>query len=356
MQLLSYDEFLFEKSLNEWNSISLLDSKISLLQEVSKKVNESEEFVSFLIEGNMVDEFFSDSLLNENLIDKWKEKFQTAKETLKDKGKEVLSAAQEKIIKIGQNIGGVIKLMLDSVKEGLMKFWEAVKSLAEKGAGKSAQEIKDKVEKMGTEKKNQLAREVKEFSTVAKSGAKWALGGFLQDAQKSAIQVVKDDEVTESIEKAIYLSITECIKEGSVTVEEILEGGDHGDSHGESSIPFLSTIAHKLGEYPPFSYLHKIQAKAAEGAENTLNRISIFLSDVAGAPGPFTFPVLAYLVGTFIEFQAKGLAKSMIKHAIPGLGTVLSVLSNIAKGIAIIGIIEAVIKTSEEGKEKTAEE
>jgi hypothetical protein len=350
MQLLSYDEFLFENNLNEWNLISPLDSKISLLIEVSKKVKESEYFVSFLIEGNLVDEFFADSFLNENLIDKWKEKFQTAKDALKQRGKEVLSDAQEKIIKIGQNVGGVIKILLESVKEGLMKFWEAVKSLAEKGAGKSAQEIKDKVEKMSTEKKNQLAKEVKDFSVVAKSGAKWALGGFLQDAQKSAVQVVKDNEVTESIEKSIYLAVTECLSEGSITVEEILEGGD---SHGESSIPFLSTIANKLGGYPPFSYLHKIQAKAAEAASNTLNRVSIFLSEVAGAPGPFTFPVLAYLIGTFIEFQAKGLAKSMIKHAIPGLGTVLSVLSNIAKGIAIIGIVESLIKTAE--TEKTSE-
>jgi hypothetical protein len=353
MNLLSYDEFLLEERLNEWNSITLLDSKVSLLKEISNRVDESSEFVNFLIEESLVENFFSD-VLNENLIDKWKEKFDTAKEVLKTKGKEVLSAAQEKIVKIGSNIGGVIKLIVDQLKEGLLKFWEAVKSLAEKAAGKSAQEIKDKVESMATEKKNQLASEVKDFTQMSKAGAKWALGGFLQDAQKSAIKVVKDDSIGESeeIEKAVYIAITECIKEGSITIEEILvlEGGDsHGDS--ESAIPFLSTIAHKIGEFPPFSYLHKIQAKAAEAAKNSLDRVSAFLSDVAGAPGPFTFPVLAYLIGTFIEFQAKGLAKSMIKHSIPGIGTVISVLSNIAKGIAIIGIIETVLKSTEKPEE-----
>ena len=74
----------------------VLNSKISLLKEISNRVDESSEFVNFLIEESLVENFFSD-VLNENLIDKWKEKFDTAKEVLKTKGKEVLSAAQEKM-------------------------------------------------------------------------------------------------------------------------------------------------------------------------------------------------------------------------------------------------------------------
>ena len=102
---------------------------------------------------------------------------------------------------------------------------------------------------------------------------------------------------------------------------------------------------------PPFNLLDKVKQAAEKVAKGTLGKLSYYATELAGAPGPFEFIALAGIIGIIAEVQVKGAAKHALLHAVPGLGTVASIISNVAMLLAVIGIIEAVMsKDSEEGE------
>jgi hypothetical protein len=363
MKLLGYQQFLLERKEQEWKDLTIEKLQVSILEEISNQLVESRDFINFVISENLASELFTDSFsLNENLIDKWKEKFNTAKEKIKEKGKEALSAAEEKIMSIGANIGSVIKMISSQVTEALKKVWEQIKSSANGASKKASAAIQDKVEGMNGDKQNLLGKEIKDFKSMAGAGAKWVFGGFAKQMETAAVKAAKEEDKNESVEyflenfggeleKSFYLATLESIKDGSLDLDFVFEGGDHGHDDGPK-IPFLSAIASKLSKYPPFSWLHDVQHKAQELAKSGLDKLSYYLTEIAGAPGPFEFVVLSFLIGAAVEYFVKDLSKGAILALIPGIGTLVYMLKYTALGLTVIGVAEAAMKKTETPSEK----
>jgi hypothetical protein len=363
MRLLGYQQFLLEREEQKWKDLTIEKLQVSILEEISNQLVESRDFINFVISENLASELFTDSFsLNENLIDKWKEKFNTAKEKIKEKGKEALSAAEEKIMSIGANIGSVIKMISSQVTEALKKVWEQIKSSANGASKKASAAIQDKVEGMNGDKQNLLGKEIKDFKSMAGAGAKWVFGGFAKQMEGAAVKAAKEEDKNESVEyflenfggeleKSFYLATLESIKDGSLDLDFVFEGGDHGHDDGPK-IPFLSAIASKLSKYPPFSWLHDVQHKAQELAKSGLDKLSYYLTEIAGAPGPFEFVVLSFLIGAAVEYFVKDLSKGAILALIPGIGTLVYMLKYTALGLTVIGVAEAAMKKTETPSEK----
>jgi len=172
----------------------------------------------------------------------------------------------------------------------------------------------------------------------------WALSGFVSQATKAGMEAAKeDDKSNESFELAIVHSLNEAILNGTVDFTDIVEEG--------GGIPFVSAIAHKMHHIPPFSLLDKVKQAAEKVAGGALNKFSFYATQLAGAPGPYEFAVLASIIGVVAEYQVKHAAEGAILSVIPGIGTVVHFITATAKYLAIIAVIEALIKPKgEEGE------
>jgi hypothetical protein len=328
--ILNYDQFLAEKQL--------IKSQRELMINVFKQFEELApvmETATMMVEEGWFDGPI-ESINEENLIQKAKAKFDAAVQTAKEKGKQALSGAQEKILKIGGNIANVIKMIVEKLKEWVTQLWEAAKATYNKAAGSKTEELKQKIEGKSAEYKNKLANEVKNFKQMAGGVTGWVTGGFVKDTAKAAMAAAKQDESV-IFNLAMINTINEAVVAGTIDFTDLL-------NEGEGGIPFVSAIAHKMHEIPPFSLLDKVKKAAEKVAGGTLNKISYYATELAGAPGPFEFVALASLIGIFAEVKFKGAAKHAILHAIPGLGTIASVISNVAMVLALVAVIETLMK------------
>lgn len=346
--LYTYDQFLLEKEL--------VKSQRQLMVNIFEQFAELKPIMETAT--MMVEEGFFDMPLmtinEENLFQKAKAKFDQAVQVAKEKGKQALSDAQEKIIKIGGNIANVIKLIVEKLKEWIGALWQGAQAFYAKAAGSKTEELKKKIESSSTEYKNKLLVEVKEFKQMSGAVGKWVAGGFVKDTAKAAVVAAKEDEKpNESIifDLAIMSAINEAVVAGQIDFTDLVnEGGDgHGDSHG---IPFVSAIAHKMHHVPPFNLLDKVKQGAEKIAGGVLNKISYYATELAGAPGPYKFVAVAALIGIIVEVKFKGAAKHALLHAVPGLHTIASIISNVAMGLAVIAVVETLMKKEEGDKEE----
>ena len=334
--LYTYDQFLAEKELVKvqreliLNIFEQFEELKPVMEEAQLLVNEG------IFDGDLT------SINEENLFQKAKAKFDQAVQVAKEKGKQALSDAQEKIIKIGGNVANVIKLMVDKLKEWVSELWNGAKAFYAKAASSKTGDLKKKIEGAGGDYKNKLVKEIKNFKQMSGAVAGWVVGGFVKDVTKGAVAAAKSDgEAKESIifDLAILSSINEAVKAGHVDFTDLVNEG--GDGHG---IPFVSAIAHKLHDVPPFNLLDKVKQAAEKVAGGTLNKVSYYATELAGAPGPFEFVALASLIGIYTEVKFKGVAKHALIHAIPGLGTIASVISTIAMVMALVAVVETLMK------------
>jgi gas vesicle protein len=319
--ILSFEQFILENQ-----SIS---RKKNLIERIMLNVAESMEersFVEMLIEGDFFAEDYS--LNEENLIDKMKRKYDDVVATAKEKGKSALSDAQEKILAFGGKIQNVIKLVVQKVSKFLRETWDAARSAASSAVDK----VKDKIEKKveGVKDKNLLSKEVDGFKNIAKGGVTWAINGFPKDLADAEIKAVKVDEA----------EMTEFLLEAALEISNDKNFMSLFES--EDGIPFLSAIAHKLHEFPPFNLLHKIADKAGKVAKNVLDKAAIFFNEVAGTP-VIQFVVLPVLIGVVVEYNVKSLALGPLQ-AIPGIGTIASLIGTIALTLAVVTVVESIIK------------
>jgi gas vesicle protein len=319
--ILSFEQFILENQ-----SIS---RKKNLIERIMLNVAESLEersFVEMLIEGDFFAEDYS--LNEENLIDKMKRKYDDVVATAKEKGKSALSDAQEKILAFGGKIQNVIKLVVQKVSKFLRETWDAARSAASSAVDK----VKDKIEKKveGVKDKNLLSKEVDGFKNIAKGGVTWAINGFPKDLADAEMKAVKVDEA----------EMTEFLLEAALEISNDKNFMSLFES--EDGIPFLSAIAHKLHEFPPFNLLHKIADKAGKVAKNVLDKAAIFFNEVAGTP-VIQFVVLPVLIGVVVEYNVKSLALGPLQ-AIPGIGTIASLIGTIALTLAVVTVVESIIK------------
>jgi len=292
-----------------------------------------------IVESGIFDDGF-ESINEENLIGRMKAKFDTAVQVAKSKGKGALTDAQEKIIKLGGSIGSVIKLMVEKLKEWVSSLFSAATSHFKSAAASKSAEIEKSIK--GSDKKK-ITIEVKNLKDITGTVAKWATSGFVQDTAKAAGAAAKED-VKEAFELAVLQSINEAVINGEIDFTDMIE-------ESEGGIPFVSTIAHKMHHIPPFNLLDKVKQGAEKIAGGTLNKFSYYATKLAGASGPYEFVALSAIIGIIAEVQFKGVTKHALLNAIPGLGTIASIISNAAMALAVIGIIESLI-SSEGGHDK----
>lgn len=280
------------------------------------------------------------SLNEESIAQKMKQKFDNAVKIAKEKGKQALTDAQEKIIKLGGSIVNVIKIIVEKLKEWMTAAFEAAKTAYTSAASASSKKIGEVVSKMGKDTKNELITDVKQMGQVTAAVGAWIGGKFAGDTAKGLQAAASENE---SFEIGIYKSINESIKNGEIDFTDLL-------NESEGGIPFVSKIAHKLHHVPPFNVLDKVKQGAEKITGGALAKFSYYATKLAEAPGPYEFAALAAIVGILVEVQVKGVAKHAILHAIPGLGLVLSIISNTAMCLAIIGIVETLIKKKDDGQ------
>jgi hypothetical protein len=342
MKIKSYEGFVANKRLVE-SRRQVIINVLEQFEEIKPIMNEA----LLIVEFGIFDEGF-DNLNEENLISKMKAKFDAAVEIAKEKGKQALTTSQEVIIKLGGKIASIIKLIVEKLKEWVDAAWTAAKSAYASGAQSKIKEITAAIEKKSEESKNLLLKEVKQGKQVVSATVGWITSGFVKDTAKAAQEAASED-VKEAFEIAILDSINEAVINGDIDFTDLVkESDDHG--HGPS-IPFVSAIAHKMHHIPPFNLLDKVKQAAEKVAKGTLGKLSYYATELAGAPGPFEFLALAGIIGIIAEVQVKGIAKHALLNAIPGLGTIASIISNVAMLLAVIGIIEAIMsKDSEEGE------
>lgn len=322
MQILDFEQFILESQASS--------RKKNLIEQIMLNVAESMEersFVEMLIESN----FFRDdySLNEENLIDKMKRKYDDVVTMAKEKGKSALSDTQEKILAFGGKIQNVIKLIVQKVSKFLRETWDAARSAASSAVDKVKDELIKKAENIKDQ--NLLSKEVSSFKTIAKGGVTWAISGFPKDLADAEMKAAKVDE-SQMEEFFLEAALEISKKENFMSLFE-----------SEDGIPFLSAIAHKLHEFPPFNLLHKIADKAGKIAKNVLDKASIFFSEVAGTP-VVQFVVLPVLIGVVVEYQVKHAAIGALS-VIPGIGMIASLIGTVALALAVITVIESIIKT-----------
>jgi uncharacterized membrane protein YuzA (DUF378 family) len=291
-----------------------------------------------LVESGIFDNAFDDELNEESIMAKMKAKFDNAVQIAKEKGKKALTDTQEKILQLGGKIGSVIKTLVSALAKWISDTFSAAKAHFSKVASASNDKITAAVTKI--EDTNKLAIEVKNLKAVIGSTGAWLKSGLVNQVSGAAASAAKED-ANENIDIPVFEiilleSINDAVISGDLNFMDLLEG--------EGGIPFVSAIAHKLHEFPPFNLLHKVQGAAEKVASGVLNKLSYYATELAGAPGPYEFVALAAIIGIVAEVQFKGMAKTAIINLIPGIGTIASVISYVAMGLAVVGIVEALIK------------
>lgn len=348
---------------------SLLSEKCIMLKEEEKavlSVIHANGGAKLLMEGNLP----SDSIMawfnniseeeKENIFNKWKDKAAIAFDTLKQKGKDALSKSQEMIVRVGNNFTKVIKLISAAISKFLKGAWEYLK----KSVDATFAGVKEKIieaAKPKIKKDQQTAvEETKNMGSMCKAGINYFVGKVPKDMeqgmQKAANETSESTEFTKAFEKATYFALAELISEG---VDITLDEDEHGHGHDSGvNIPFISALAKKLSNFPPFSWIHHIEGFVAKNANNALEKLSALLTKFANAPGPFEFIVLGTIFALIVADKLKaGVAElvhevgmtavgAAIAVAIPGLGTILYVLKKIATVLWYVAVVEIAIQAT----------
>lgn len=309
-----------------------------------KELNAHLEEARVIVEAGTFDDIFEWESIDESIIDRLSDRFNSAIETAKEKGKEALSKTQTFIIKTGGKIGGIIQMMVSAIKKWLGDQFELAKSAWKSAVAKKSDEIKSKVEGLSDEKKNILKEEVKNLKTIMASVSKWIRGGFTSDVATAAKKSATAEEslIGYTFELGLIESLNTAVLNGDLNFANLVAEG------GGVEIPYVSTIAAGMNKIPPFSLLYKVKKSVAKVAGGALDKFSHYATELAGAPGPYEFTALATLIGIIGEVVVKGAAKSAIVAAIPGIGTAAYLVSKIAMGLAIVAAIETSLGTKKE--------
>ena len=349
--LLSYDDYVIHNRLIE-SKRQLMINIFNQFEDIKPVLNEAMAFVdegAFDIDMDLILE--GQELNEENLMQHMKDKFDQAVQTAKDKGKQALTDTQQKIVALGGNIGSVIKLIVSKLGEWMKKSFDEAKKIWGASLQKVAPKMLSAIEKKGEEKIHDLTDEVKNLKNVTKSLAGWLFGGFTKEVQNAAQGAAKED-IKEAFELAIYDALNEAIVLGELDFTDMLHEADSE----RAEIPFVSALTKKLSHFPPFNLLHKVQHGLEKVTNTALAKMSHYATELAGAPGPYTFSAISALVGIAGEVVVKGQAKHAILHAVPGLGTILALISNVAMAMAFVGIVEVLItKSAAKSNDQTAE-
>jgi hypothetical protein len=363
--------------LETYADVNVSNAKKRLLVASAKQMGASVlemQSLEFFINEGFANDLFDIALdINEaSFAERFKEMALKAKEKIKEKGKAALDKigdGAKAALKFGGSLLSPLKTIMAKIKEAIEKAWEKMKGLASEAVSKAQEKIKEKIKpylKDGAERQK-ILDELGNLKKTMKTAQAWAFNKYVDLVTRSAVKTATTDEslnvgYMKTFEYAFFNSAAILIENGynvSKIQEElhVLEEG-HDDSKGGLQIPFISTLMKKIGSIPPFSTFHKIEDVVSKGVAGGLNRFSAFMTRVADAPGPFTFPIIGGLLGVAAGYLAETIAKqglfnlpSIIGFAIPGWGILIQIIKYVGLALAIYGIIEKLV-----GQDKKKEE
>lgn len=383
MGLLNYQDFLFET----YGKIKLESAQANLLKSISNQYLVEDEKAAFdilIAEGLSGDIIYlceseEREVLLENYLEKWKEKYDRAKEYVKDKGKAALKTmgdGAKKVLSLGASLLNVLGKILKKIGDVIKKMWEASKAKAMEVLAKAKDAIIEKMKSMMKkgEEKVSIKDEVSTMGGMVNSGVKYLTGGYTEQLGGAAKQAAAAEESTyiTYLKYAVINEFSSRINNGT-SVESIVESlgtevlriDESGDGHGKEGgldIPFVSSVMKKIAHMPPFVYFHAIGETAARFANNKLSRLSYIINKVADGPAPYAFIAMGAIFGVYIAYKSESFAKHLLvdillHFAVPGVGILKTIIGYTGMALAIYGLVESLVgmEKEEEGEPKKEE-
>lgn len=273
-----------------------------------------------------------DGHVNEaSVVARLRDKYAAAVQTAKERGKSALSDAQRKIVQMGGSVVNVVRAIVARVSSFVSEVFSAARSRVNAVVAEKRDSIAKVVQKGD---KKLIVTEVGHLRKIVSAVIGYMRSGLRRDVAKGSMEAATMEE---GLVAALSSSlVAEVLRSGLPLLES--EGG----------VPFASAIAHRLHKVPPFSLLHKIEDGAEKVAAGVLNKFSYYATKIADAPGPYEFVALAAVIGVLTEVGVKTVAHDALVSAIPGIGTIASIISGVALGLAVIGVVEALLKDASE--------
>jgi hypothetical protein len=381
MALLNYQDFLFET----YGKIKLESAQSNLLRSISNQYLVEDEKAAFdilIAEGLSSDIIYlceseEREVLLENYLEKWKEKYDRAKEYVKDKGKAALKTmgdASKKVLALGASLLNVLGKILKKIGDVIKKMWEASKAKAMEVLAKAKDAIIEKVKSMMKkgDAKVSVKDEVSTMGGMVNSGVKYLTGGYTEQLGGAAKQAAAAEESTyiTYLKYAVVNEFSSRINNGT-SVESIVESlgtevsriDESGDDHGKEgglNIPFITSVMKKIAHMPPFSYFHAIGEKAANFANNKLSKLSYIINKVADGPAPYAFIAMGTIFGVYIAYKTESFAKHLLvdillHFAVPGVGILKTIVGYTGMALAIYGLVESLVGMEKEEEPKKEE-
>ena len=381
----SLESYLLRED-NKWfleknAKLTLVDSIIE-----TKIFGEKETFLLEVLREYDSVEYLFENELNEGIyeglkdiikdkVEKTKDKFKTAAGDVKDKAKEEL----DKLKNIGGSLKGLISLVLKSIGDFLKKAWDYIYNTVKKRYEPAKKFILEKTKKIKT---STLGVEVKDLKNLTNYCSKYFTKGVVGDMNKALTRSAKDvDESLDFeslIEKSLYLSLSDLLKEDKewwLNEYKKLEKFDlkifeeEHESHDAVKIPFLSKLIHKVNEYPPFSWLAQLTHFLGEKSAKWITKFHEGINKFFGGPGlseDHEYKSTGTIMGLVGEYGAKAGLKTGVKKiasvigaaavgstvavALPAIGTILLVLKKTAQGIWYYEMGQEILKVIGVGK------
>lgn len=303
-----------EKKFNDMvlllEDIELNGNDLKLFKDVFEKILRKykvEESIKLEIK-NYIEET---DMINEGFFDKLKNRFPKASEVskkLSDKAEGVLNKvlqASKNAVSFVKKIGQGIKDLFTNVINSSKKYYqEQIKG------GK----LKEKITELASSKKEGLKKDIQEIKKVLDFYRKDFLSKLISSKEKNMTDFLQKEQepVVESL---------------------LLEKGN-----------VIATFVHRIEEYPPFSWLHKIAQAGEAGTTKFIKALSDLTSKMGGPA--FTLPVVALIVGVVFEQIVKGEAGgwliSLAGSTTP-FGMAITGMKMIASFIALLTIIDGVV-------------
>lgn len=262
----------------------------------------------------------------ESVAARLKDRYVAAVRTERQYGKSELSDTQRTIIRMGGNVVNVVRALVGRVSEWVSRTFAEARERVNAAVAEKKERIAAIIHK-GDRKL--IVTEVGHLRKIVSAMVAWLRSGLRKDIAKGSMEAA-------TVEEGLTAALS-----AAMLPDALLE------SESAGGIPFASAIAKRLNKVPPFNLLHKVEHGAEKVASGALNKFSYYATKVADAPGPYEFVALAAVIGVLAEIGLKGIAHDALVSAIPGIGTITSIVSGVALGLAVIGVVEALLKDAE---------
>jgi len=267
---------------------------------------------------------------------------------LGDKVKDIKDKGASIIAKFGAKFSEFVKFLAEKIGDLLKKMWDFIMKEVTAVLNPKKVELAAKFKEMNFSEAK-LKEEAVNFSKMAAGASSWLKDGIASSIGSGLKKTEKKEVDDKALMEGLITRINECIKEDHTSLHKIMifEAGD-ATTHDES---FLKKVLHKIEAFPPFSWLVGIEQTIEKISNDTLTKISTFLSDKGKVDGPYDFEILGVAISLGIGYTLKHKLKHFLTEmgaetavgvllsGIPGMKTILMLMYWIATGLFVVEVI-----------------